>query len=79
MEKYPTKKAYATGKLYKFLKEKGVYKQFVENCKKQKAKGKELRGYKTANAIGEAFIWEKTPEGNSFWANIWNVAWSEIG
>lgn len=80
-EKYPTKRAYATGKLYKFLKEEGVYKQFVKNCKTQK-KGKDLiisgKGFKTAHGIGSAFLWRETPEGYDFWDRLYNLAWSEL-
>lgn len=77
MEKYPTKRAYATGKLYKFLKEKGVYKQFVENCKNQRKESNIFKGYKNAFGIGSAFIWKETPEGYAFWDKISDEAWEE--
>lgn len=79
MEKYPSKRAYATGKLYKFLKERGVYKQFVYNCKKQRSESNVFKGYKGIEGICSAFIWKETPEGNEFWDNIFNRALSEIG
>lgn len=78
MEKYPTKRAYATGKLYKFLKEKGVYKQFVKNCKSQRVENNMSRGYKNAHGIGSAFIWRETQEGHDFWDRMYDLAWNEI-
>lgn len=78
MEKYPTKRAYATGKLYKFLKEKGVYKQFVDNCKKQRQSRNKKKGYKDASGISSAFLWKETPEGYDFWNDINNGAYKVI-
>jgi hypothetical protein len=65
-EKYPKKRAYATGKLYKFLKEKGVYKQFAYNCKKQKRK----HGQKDANDFMHELYFVRTPEGHTFWYKL---------
>jgi DNA-binding transcriptional MocR family regulator len=59
-EKYPKKRAYAYPPLAKFLKEKGVYEQFVENCKNYNNQ----RWHKT---IGGAFLWIRTPEDTRLW------------
>jgi len=63
MEKYPKKRAYAHPKLAKFLKEKGVYKQFVNNCKEQ-------NNERFNTDISRAFIWDKTKEGDVFWSEL---------
>lgn len=68
MEKYPTKRAYATGKLYKFLKEKGIYKQFICNC--------DFKGNKGKDGIAKAFSWRHSKEGDYFWYNV-NKEWNE--
>jgi len=64
MEKYPKKRAYAHPKLAKFLKEKGVYKRFVNNCKEQNKE-------RFNTDISEAFVWFKTKEGSDYWNNLW--------
>jgi hypothetical protein len=71
MEKYPKKRAYAVGKLYKFLKEKGVYKQFVHNCKKQKIE----KGQKNLENFKDGFLWAKTQEGFEFWEKLYDELW----
>lgn len=76
METYPTKRAYATGKLYKFLKEKGAYSKFVNNVIRKNKHYEErgytiIRGLKTANDLLGAFGWEDTPEGNKYWSIIY--------
>jgi len=63
-EKYPSKRGYAIGKLYKFLKERKLYKRFVEECKRQFPTN---RGSKD---LSEAFIWCKSEEGELYWKQI---------
>lgn len=75
-EKYPTKRAYATGKLYKFLKEKGVYKKFVNNVKTENKERKEqnlfeIKGLKKSGDFMGAFTWMNTKEGNKFWYDLY--------
>ena len=71
MEKYPKKRAYAIGKLYKFLKEKGVYKQFVGYVKiENEIRRFELRGLKNINDLRGAFTWANTQEGSQFWYKL---------
>lgn len=67
-EKYPVKRAYAVGKLYKFLKEKGVYKQYASNCKIQ---GK-TKGHKTYDDFMKELYFYHTPEGHRFWHDLAN-------
>ena len=66
MEKYPTKRAYAIGKLYKFLKEKGVYKQYALNCKLQGRK----KGHKTYRDFMQELHFVRTQEGHNFWYEL---------
>jgi len=63
-EKYPSKRGYAIGKLYKFLKERKLYKRFVEECKKQ------VRGSRGNKDLSSAFIWCKSEEGEAYWKQI---------
>lgn len=62
-EKYPVKRAYAVGKLYKFLKQKGIYKEFVAECKKQKS-------IKANVELSGAIIWHNTKQGFNYWLKI---------
>lgn len=62
-EKYPTKRAYAVGKLYKFLHEKDIYKKYVKECKKQKA-------VKGRTQLFNSFIYSKTDDGHKYWSSI---------
>lgn len=63
-EKYPSKRGYAIGKLYEFLKEKGMYNKFVAECKRQRPKD---RGNKE---IYESFSWSKAEDGEQFWIQL---------
>lgn len=67
MEKYPKKRAYAHPKLKEFLVEKGAYKQFLENCKKEKHNKGKKRLFKR---IDEAFIWSNTKQGRQYWKEL---------
>jgi len=67
MEKYPKKRAYAVGKLYKFLKEKGLYKRFAFYCKTNNR----LKGQKNSEDFEKGFLWHKTYEGFDFWHNVY--------
>lgn len=62
-EKYPIKRAYAVGKLYKFLKQKGIYKEFVKECKRQITR-------KGQTEITKAIAWYKSELGIDYWLNI---------
>lgn len=62
-EKYPVKRAYAVGKLYKFLKQKGIYKEFIKECKRQN----EIKGQ---TEITEAFVWYRSELGVDYWLNV---------
>lgn len=62
-EKYPVKRAYAIGKLYKFLKKKGIYDKFVKECKRQKA-------YKGNTEITRSFAWYNSELGADYWYNV---------
>ena len=62
-EKYPIKRAYAIGKLYKFLKEKGIYKEFSNECKMQYAN----KGNKTIDC---SIAWYQTINGHDYWSKI---------
>lgn len=50
-------------KTLQWLKDNGVYKQFVKNVEKRPI-------FIDWNFIASAFIWEDTPEGPSFWSKI---------
>ena len=62
-EKYPSKRAYATGKLYKWLKKNGFYEEFKIECKRQN----EGRGHKE---LSEAFTWYNSIRGYNFWNKV---------
>lgn len=63
-EKYPSKRGYAVGKLYKFLKERNLYERFVKECKNQMPKH---RGH---TLLTESFTWTKTIEGHGYWKQL---------
>jgi len=71
MEKYPKKRAYAVGELYKFLKEKGVYKQYALNCKIQGRK----KGHKNKHDLMQELYFKQTPVGHDFWYNLTTEFW----
>lgn len=65
-EKYPSKRGYAVGKLYKFLKERKLYKEFVAECKRQN------KGTRGNTEISTAFVWCKSVHGTEHWKKINN-------
>lgn len=77
MEKYPIKRAYAVGKLYKFLKEKGVYKQFVKNAKSLNTMPETIKGSKNSGDLLGAFTWASTEEGYEFWRLLHEEFWKK--
>ena len=68
----------------RFLKEIGVYKSYListNKSKRQKLKGPRnakqfLYGVIRCNAIQSAFVWDKSPEGHTFWRKVseqWDI------
>jgi len=66
--------------LYKFLKQQGVFQDYIINvCKRHKCdvtKKNIETILRTCNGIGDAFIWEDTKEGRDFWSNL-NEKWHD--
>jgi len=59
--------------LVNFLKKQGVYPEFRRNVLKSNRKysfNKYLLASDFKYIIGESFIWEHTPEGQTFWENV---------
>ena len=72
MEKYPKKRTFVRGKLKKFLDEKGVTKQFIENCKNQEKKYNNNYTTRDCKNFVDSFYWRNTPEGFKFWVKLQN-------
>ena len=71
-EAYPSKRAWAQPKLKEFLDAKGVYPQFVQECKDSTDTRVFDKATKWNNDISEAFSWAHSKEGYEFWRKLDN-------
>ena len=69
-EAYPIRRAWAQPKLKEFLDAKGIYPQFVANCK-AKSKSTFFPDHKKWNrTLNQAFSWAYSNEGHKFWSKL---------
>lgn len=59
-------------KLSEFLKEKGAYESFIENCLNDEGTIKDLStGNASSVGIYYGFTWNRTPQGEDFWDELY--------
>ena len=63
-EKFPNRRSWAYPKLQKFLREKGLYDEFVKECRKLSPNE---RYHKHLDSV---FVFSDTDRGTHFWMNI---------
>ena len=69
-----------TRKLFLFLKKNGALIQFCRNIRWQNnstvltALNKCCAGSRIDHSIDNAFIWDKTPEGEDFWSHLYDIS-----
>ena len=68
-------KIYVSAKLIKFIKEEGVYNEYVRALHKRHPRGTSKDD--VYQSINDSFTWDKTIEGHDFWHEL-HEKWMEL-